>query len=147
MCISGLDRMNWYTKCFPATQSGAREGVVGVVSELAHEGLEREALGTVEIVLAEVINNIVEHAYSKKESGSVQVHYCLTQEALRVRVLDEGDALPNEKLPQGVLPSLDVAQEDLPEGGFGWSLIRALASDVRYNREAGQNRLALRFDL
>ena len=42
---------------------------------------------------------------------------------------------------------LDVAREDLPEGGFGWFLIRQLAWDVRYVREGRTNRLFLAIDL
>ncbi|MEX0338485.1 MAG: ATP-binding protein [Arenibacterium sp.] len=139
--------MNWRCRDFPATPSGARDGVVGLVSRLAEEGLSAESLGAVEIVLAEVVNNIVEHAYSDHQTGDVKVQYCLTSNALDLRVLDDGDGLPDNALPEGQLPSLEVAKDDLPEGGFGWSLIRTLASDVQYERKGGQNRLALRFDL
>ena len=139
--------MNWHRKDFPATPRGARDGVVGLVSHQAGEGVNRDALGTIEIVLAEVVNNIVEHAYAEHEEGDVQVQYCLTRKVLDVRVLDSGDRLPNGGLPDGKLPSLDVPADELPEGGFGWNLIRTLASDVHYEREEGRNRLALRFDL
>jgi serine/threonine-protein kinase RsbW len=33
---------------------------------------------------------------------------------------------------------------DLPEGGFGWFLIKDLAKDVVYARVEGENRLQLR---
>lgn len=139
--------MNWHRTDFPATPSAARDGVVGLVSQLAGEGVKREALDSIEIVLSEVVNNIVEHAYAKHQEGDVQVQYCLTRRVLDVRVLDSGDRLPNDSLPEGKLPSLDVPTSELPEGGFGWGLIRTLASDVHYRREDGRNRLALRFDL
>ena len=40
--------------------------------------------------------------------------------------------------------NLDVAFEDLPEGGFGWFLIQDLAKDVLYARVENENRLSLR---
>jgi serine/threonine-protein kinase RsbW len=32
-------------------------------------------------------------------------------------------------------------QDDLPEGGFGWFLIRELTKDLQYVRHEDQNRL------
>ena len=36
---------------------------------------------------------------------------------------------------------------DLPEGGFGWGLIRALSSGLSYRRMSERNRLAFRIPL
>jgi serine/threonine-protein kinase RsbW len=93
------------------------------------------------------VNNIVERAYREREDGDVNVRYCLADGALRFRVVDAGEGFPQGRLPAGDLPDLAVATTDLPEGGFGWNLIRTLTSDVSYCRRAGYNDLALRFDL
>jgi len=42
---------------------------------------------------------------------------------------------------------IDVAIADLPEGGFGWGLIRALSSGLSYRRMSERNRLAFRIPL
>ena len=146
-CYTDVSRMTWRSTDFPATEADARRAVVELVRELATRGLDDDLLGTIEIVLAEVVNNIVKHAYEEREDGGVILRYCLTAEALRLRVVDDGKAFPGGDLPAGNLPDLAVARMDLPEGGFGWHLIRSLSSEVSYCRRAGVNDLALRFDL
>lgn len=92
---------------------------------------------TIELVLAEVLNNVAEHAYAKS-SGHVAVTVVLVPEGLACEVVDNGDGMPGGLLPEGDLP-----QGDLPEGGFGWHLIRALSRDISYRRQRGTNRLTL----
>jgi anti-sigma regulatory factor (Ser/Thr protein kinase) len=36
---------------------------------------------------------------------------------------------------------------DAPEGGFGWYLIRAMASDLKYQRDAEQNLLTFQLEI
>jgi serine/threonine-protein kinase RsbW len=62
------------------------------------------------------------------------------------RVLDHGAELPGHILPSGTLADLGQ-HSDLPEGGFGWHMIRALAKDVEYRRQNGCNQLSFRLDL
>lgn len=104
-------------------------------------GLSAEDRGTAEIVLAEVLNNVAEHAYGDS-GGTVSVSLARDHAGIRCRVVDQGRAMPGEALPQGRLPAgPDIALEDLPEGGFGWHLIRSLCADLAYARVDGQNRL------
>jgi serine/threonine-protein kinase RsbW len=103
------------------------------------QDLPEDDRGTVELVLAEVLNNVAEHAYAGG-SGPVEVGLCATPLGLACRIVDRGLAMPGGKLPDGGLP--DVAPPDFPEGGFGWHLIRSLTADLTYARSAGQNRLS-----
>jgi len=135
------------TELFPATELAARSGVTAILSQLAEAGLAHEHLGCVEIVLSEVVNNVVEHAYAGVSDGEVRVAYDLSKTALTLRVCDRGAAFPNNRLPAGKLPDIDVARTDLPEGGFGWNLIRRLTSDLSYARHKGCNQLDLSFKL
>ena len=58
-------------------------------------------------------------------------------------IVDEGLVMPDGQLPKGRrLGGPGVALEDLPEGGFGWHLIRSLCADLTYSRVDRQNRLA-----
>jgi serine/threonine-protein kinase RsbW len=91
---------------------------------------------TVELVLAEVLNNVAEHAYADRP-GHVAVTVSLRPLGLACEVLDEGAAMPNNAPPAGQLP-----EGDLPEGGFGWHLIRSLTQDLSYRRKRGTNRLS-----
>jgi serine/threonine-protein kinase RsbW len=92
--------------------------------------------GTVEIVLAEVLNNIVEHAYAEG-TGPIRLGLDPVPQGTRWSVEDEGLPMPGGALPAGNLP----APTDLSEGGFGWHLIRSLTQDLAYQRIGRVNRL------
>jgi serine/threonine-protein kinase RsbW len=104
--------------------------------------LSEDDRGTAEIVLSEALNNIVEHAYAAHQ-GQIEVSVCVVQGALICTVIDQGLPMPGETLPEGRLPEV-CGVEDLPEGGFGWHLIRALSSDLAYRRLNGRNELRFR---
>lgn len=106
----------------------------GVLSELADA--ERT---TAQIVLAEVLNNIVEHAYAG-QGGRIDLLLAPEVGGLRCVVTDCGVPMPSGRLPKGRSPR----PGDLPQGGFGWFLIRSLARDLRYSREGGRNELSFR---
>lgn len=89
---------------------------------------------TAEIVLAEVLNNIVEHAYDGV-SGPIRLSVGTLPGRVFFRIEDEGRPMPGETLPLGHLPAAD----DLAEGGFGWHLIRTLSCNLSYRRENGVN--------
>lgn len=95
--------------------------------------------GEVELVLAEVLNNVVEHAYRGSPKGIVQLTAMSGQNGIRFVIADSGLAMPNAAIPDGAPADLGRAPADLPEGGFGWSIIRQLAEDLQYRREDGVN--------
>lgn len=102
-------------------------------------------LDSVEIALAEVLNNIVEHAAPSDAQGAIRISACGLRDALTVYVSDDGRPMPGLRLPSGAPHDLGVPLPELPEGGFGWGLVRALTSGLRYRRRLGRNELALRF--
>jgi serine/threonine-protein kinase RsbW len=55
--------------------------------------------------------------------------------------------MPDGKMPQPRTHDLSGRAEELPEGGFGWGLIHALTSTVRYDRRAQRNTLSMVFTL
>ena len=55
--------------------------------------------------------------------------------------------MPDGGPPKGHPAELGVDMQDLPEGGFGWFLIRTLTTDLRYRREAGRNRLSFQMGI
>ena len=113
---------------------------LGLQEALSSEPISRlteDDRGTVQIVLAEVLNNVVEHAYATA-SGSIVVSVSLNDGTLNCRVEDEGIAMPGGQPPDGLPP--DPAE--LPEGGFGWHLIRTLCHNLCYEQIDGINRLS-----
>lgn len=96
-----------------------------------------------ELVVAEVLNNIVEHAYQAQPAGEIRASLAFRGDSLCAEFTDFGAAMPGLCLPAGEAAEIDVAVEDLPEGGFGWFLIHTLARDLHYRREGGANHLTL----
>jgi serine/threonine-protein kinase RsbW len=102
--------------------------------------LAQDIRGTAEIVLAEVFNNIVEHAYAER-GGNITLRLGWQDGALLCQVSDTGAPMPGLCLPAGKFQPLDDLA-DLPEGGFGWYLIRSLTEELSYRRSNGINRLS-----
>lgn len=106
--------------------------------------LDAAQSGVVEIVLAEVLNNVVEHAYAGAGRGMVEVEAAQWRTALVFRIRDDGAPMPHGVLPPRCVRDLAVKTEDLPEGGFGWSLIRELTEGLSYRRDGHRNELTFR---
>lgn len=101
--------------------------------------------GTVELVMAEALNNIVEHAYPEEdEVGPIDILCEHGADGLHLKVIDQGRAMPNGILPIAASADLEVEFHNMPEGGFGWFLIKDLAKEVRYERTDWENRLMFR---
>lgn len=112
-----------------------RTGLARIMASGPLMALSADHRATAEIVLAEVLNNIAEHAYSGGP-GDIFIQLAATPTGLECRITDRGLDMPGGTPPAGVLP-----QEELPEGGFGWYLIRSLTQGLIYQRKDGQNLL------
>jgi serine/threonine-protein kinase RsbW len=123
----------------PSDPNAVRQGLKSLFGTLLLRQLDEANRGKAEIVLAEALNNIVEHAYADG-SGEIELTICLNGQGLSCRIVDHGAPMPQGALPDGTL----AAADDLPEGGFGWYLIRTLSEDLHYARVAGQNQLTFR---
>lgn len=132
---------------FASGEFEVRSALRRVKQLLARRGLDEGDTNTVELVLGEVLNNIVEHAYGPQTPGEITLDCVPVSDALNFRVWDHGSALPGLSLPEGEPPVIDCTLDDLPEGGFGWFLVRSLANELRYGREAGCNRLCFSIPL
>lgn len=134
---------------FRATEQEARRGILSVVERLKRMEIPAARIDEVQIALAEAVNNVVEHAYSETATGDVRIRCELLANRLWINIYDAGQPFPDNKLPSPKEPALQpgTALEDLPEGGFGWFLIRELASDVQYQRDVDTNQLSLCFEI
>ncbi|MEM9708280.1 MAG: ATP-binding protein [Pseudomonadota bacterium] len=128
---------------FPGTTDGVRSALAAVESALTADGAASGAAPAAELVLAEVLNNVVEHALAEAEQGSrFGLRLSAGPETIAVDVRDRGAPMPGGMAPAGKRPDVNVDLADLPEGGFGWYLIREIAQDLHYARENGENHLA-----
>ena len=126
---------------FPSDPMAVREALARLFAMLPPDMLDADARGTAEIVLTEVLNNVVEHAYADGP-GNIALSIEAADNGLLCTVCDQGCPMPGQRLPRARLPAGEGA--DLPEGGFGWYLILSLAQDLRYERIEGSNRLSFR---
>lgn len=99
-----------------------------------------------EIVLAEVLNNITEHGYVGQDGvpAPILLRCRMSPRGLHVIVVDRGRPVPAERCLAGALPPVSLAVHDmdnLPEGGFGWCLIRELTCDLTLVSDEAGNRL------
>ena len=127
----------------PAEAEAVRQALLAACNTLLLRSLTADSRGTAELVIAEALNNIVEHAYAGGE-GQIELSLKRTGDKLSVLITDRGHPMPDGGLPNGRLPEADPA--NLPDGGFGWFLIRSLSQDLRYCRAEGRNHLFFRLD-
>lgn len=138
----GIDRE--LRLAFPGTPLSVRRALETVMDGLADLSLGTVEAGGVELVLAEALNNVVEHAYAGSDPGPVQLCCRHEEDGLHVEIRDRG-----REMPDGHIPMADTAphlpdEAEIAEGGFGWFIIRHLARDIAYRREADMNVLTFR---
>lgn len=121
-----------------------RTALIRVRASLADFGITADAVGSIELVLAEVLNNIGEHAYRGACDGSIVLSIRGVGDMLFFEARDNGVPMPNGQMPAGRAAALDCPIEDIPEGGFGWYLIRNLTADLFYTRDGDTNFLTFR---
>ena len=97
-----------------------------------------------QIVLAEVLNNIVEHAYGPDRGGFIKVQIEKVDAALAFTIHDFGRPMKDQKLPQPKTPVLSKEREDLSEGGYGSYIVQLLCEKLDYVRNGDENVLTLR---
>ncbi|MCR8547665.1 ATP-binding protein [Salipiger sp. P9] len=127
-----------------STPAEVRRAVDRAQRALGRFGWCEEPRRAAELVLAEALNNIVEHAYGESPEGRIHVALTATAVQADLVVCDCGGAMPDGRLPPGEPVDLEMGLHDLPEGGFGWYLIRRLADRLVYRRCGGHNRLEIR---
>ncbi len=134
-----------FTLTASASELAVRDMLLAVRSRLSAHGVSEDTCGSVELALAEALNNIVEHAYTTDQPRDVLLSVSIKPDRLCFQLCDGGAPLPGLCLPKGRLPDHSGPRDDLPEGGFGWFLIRDLTERVDYERRDGMNHLTLEF--
>ncbi len=138
---------NSFRITFPGKPLAVRSALAQMMEQLNALDLSEGDRGNIELVLAEAMNNIVEHAYIDTPDGTVELQITPTYNGLVCHLRDEGVPMPEGKAPNGSPAALDCETEELPEGGFGWFLIRDLAHELNYTRISGKNLLSFRISL
>ena len=133
---------------FEADFRWVRRKVQLAMEALARTGIGADDLSSIEIVLAEVLNNVVEHAYPREAPGKIRLIIRRRRNSLIFEISDFGKPMPQGRAPVGTHPmGGDEGEETTPEGGFGWFLIREIVDDLVYDRREDQNHLVFRMAL
>ncbi|MGL4281493.1 MAG: ATP-binding protein [Albidovulum sp.] len=101
------------------------------------------AAGALELALAEVLNNIVLHAYGGG-GGGISLSIEVRGGTLHCRICDAGRAFPGGALPPERPDEDTASQPVLREGGWGCEILRRLTEDLTYEHAGGENRLTFR---
>lgn len=135
------------TPQYVATLRSIQDEVSLTVSQVENWLLKKRVsadyLGNVALVLAEALNNIIEHACAYSKDMQIAVKIWMDRTGVMLKLVDNGremDNLPVKKEMNGHLVGLD----DLPEGGFGWFLIYSLSEEISYTRTKDRNELFIR---
>ncbi|MFA5580692.1 MAG: ATP-binding protein [Paracoccaceae bacterium] len=131
---------------FRASPQGVRMVLAQVTQYLSHMDFDPDESHSVELVLAETLNNIVKHAYAGCAGGEISLRLARRARGLHCTVVDCGHPMPAHliTLPCQSPAHSQMPLHDLPEGGFGWFLINALTKDLLYTRDGGHNRISFR---
>jgi serine/threonine-protein kinase RsbW len=133
---------------FHSSIMNCQASVSGILDEaskwLAQENVSSRKITDIQIVLAEALNNVIEHGFSCENSGNVDVCINICKDIIVVDISDNGIKFtPPEATQTPLQDTSDI--EQLPEGGFGWFLIREITTSFTFHRIANKNRLVLNF--
>lgn len=140
---AGADARGRFCLQFPGAPLEIRRALGLVRRWLSSRGIEEDACDTVEIVLAEALNNVAEHAYGDESTGPVDLHMTHGPGWVQLTIRDRGQRMPGGCLPRACTGT-GPDPATLPEGGFGWSLIRTLSQELTYRRTGARNELCIR---
>ncbi len=129
---------------FGSDPGSVRQAQEQMLESLRHTRLAEDDISSLQIVVAEVLNNIVEHAHRNRRGGRISMRVLHAGGRSLCAFVDDGAAMPGNRPPDGRPVDPRLNRGALPEGGFGWFLIRRLTDDFRYRRFGGRNHLALR---
>ena len=134
-----------FEQTLDGTQDAVRGALAFFLNRLAPLNLSDDARDTIELVVAETLNNIVEHAFcDHPQPGFIRIRCHYRSGDLHLRITDFGNAMPDRALPQPKKFDAASPVSDLPEGGFGWNLIHELTGDVSYARSGPMNIINMR---
>lgn len=129
----------------PATNLAVRSAISTIRGLVNRTGCSSKDAAQLEIALAEVFNNIVEHAYADRTDGMIDVTLEMSDTGIHFTFLDTGAPMPTGRLASGHTADPKLAAHEQPEGGYGLHLLRTCVRKLRYSRNGDTNCLTFRF--
>ena len=117
------------SKKFLSAQQLVSDNVADAIAWVRKHGIHDDVAGSIEMVLAEALNNIVEHAYLYRAGEQIEMDLILGADALELTLTDQGEKLPG--IPQKREMKVDASRmEALPEGGVGWFWLSSFTESI-----------------
>jgi serine/threonine-protein kinase RsbW len=111
-----------------------------VSESCASLGVDRDAARDVRLAVEEACMNLIEHGYPPGPPGPIEVSIAAQDARLIVEIHDRAAPFDPARAPP---PDLDADWKTRRVGGLGCHLIKQVMDDVRYESNAGGNRLTL----
>ncbi|KRF01743.1 hypothetical protein ASG89_25635 [Paenibacillus sp. Soil766] len=104
-----------------------RLSLYGVATKL---GFSYEDIEDMKVAVSEACNNAILHAKPVDGSGHIDISYELSEDALRVKVKDNGTGYEASSESRQTTPLVGMTPSELTTGGLGIYLMEALMDEV-----------------
>jgi len=110
--------------------------LAAAVRRIATPILGAVATDQLDVALTELCSNIIRHGHRNRPSAMLHVGVRGHADRVEVELRDQGPAFIAEP---PAMPSVEVALEDLPEGGFGLAIVAATMDEFAQRRDGDTN--------
>jgi anti-sigma regulatory factor (Ser/Thr protein kinase) len=107
----------------------------------AHQHLDPQVLGDLDLALEEVLANIISYGYADDREHQITVSLEARTGEIRVHVEDDGRPFDPLEAPE---PDTTRPLDERPVGGLGIHLVRQLMDGLEYRRQGDRNHLTMR---
>lgn len=139
-------RFDCYTEHIDTDNSDSAIAAVKEITDrlAAAAGIDTANTGRICLALEEAVVNVVNYAYPQGTSGPVAIDVTHVPESEIVEITISDKGLPFDPTAAAEADT-DATLAEREIGGLGIHLVRTLTDSLQYSREAGENRLTLRF--
>jgi len=115
--------------------------VRGILKRMAEEVNATQgaafAFFPISLVVAEILNNSIQHGMTFKSAGQLRVRRLSCQNCIEITLIDTGCAYQPPKTASGTDPL------NPSESGYGWMILFPLCTRIQYRHKSGRNLLRL----
>lgn len=112
-----------------------------VKSLCATEHFTTDALDSIELCIAEAINNVIMHAFNNEKGHDIQLELTLNTSQVSMTIEHEMRKLMTEQHPTLIFNPHDISS--IPEGGMGLYILASSMDKLIYEVVNGKNRLTM----
>lgn len=119
-----------------------RLNLYGVASKM---GFSYEEIEDMKVAVSEACNNVVMHAYSGKDMGSIHISMVMLENGIRIEIKDQGSSFDYAQTRDNTSSLHGKSLDEVNPGGLGLYLMAALMDDVEMSTEQGTQVLLTKY--